>query len=84
MKTSAKMLPIISIHFQDHSADIEGEAKPFYFFAIGLVLKETAHGFTLGHWLDVTVPGKGTPEVSTYVAKVKGMKVTTLAHIVLE
>lgn len=78
------MLPVVIITFQDHSADLEGEARPFFFKAIGVVLKSTAEGYTLGHWIDVTEKDVLKPDVTTYVAKVKGLKIQTIGHMVIE
>lgn len=81
-----KMLPIVVITFQDHSAELEGMAQPFIFTAIGVVLKETPDGYIIGHWLQ-NFPVKPTEEcgeVTTYVAKVKGMQIQTISHLVVK
>lgn len=74
-----KKIPIVAMTFQDHSADLEGEAQPFHFLAVGILQKETPLGYYLGHWLDLNNKGKG--EVTTYIAKVKGMKIRVIGHI---
>lgn len=78
------MLPIVVMHFQDHSAHLEGTAKAYYFQAVGVVVAETKEGYTLGHWIDVTTQGRAKPDVTTYVAKVKGLKIKTIGHMVIE
>lgn len=36
-----KMLPVVIVSFQDHSAHLEGMAEAVRFTAIGVILKET-------------------------------------------
>jgi hypothetical protein len=81
-----RLLPIVLISFQDHSADLEGIAAPYHFTAIGVVLKETPEGYVLGHWLQSSPakPFEDMGEVTTYIAKVKGMKIKTINHLVVE
>lgn len=67
-------LPIVIMSFQDHSADLEGHAEPYKFVAMGAIIKETPEGYLLGHWLNVSHPDEKLGEVTTYVAKVKGLK----------
>lgn len=79
-----QLLPVVSMTFQDHSAHLEGKAEPYKFLAIGIVYKETTHGYYLAHWLDVTKPGKLGKEITTYIAKVKGLKISVLTHICVD
>jgi hypothetical protein len=74
------MLPIVIIHFQDHSADLEGIAEPFKFAAIGVVLRSDKNGYTLGHWVPTDDNDGPDNYVTSYVAKVPGISVQTIGH----
>lgn len=77
-------VPIVMISFQDHSANLEGVAEAYQFLAIGFLIKEDKNGYTLGHWIDVTdSDGDKSGEVTTYIAKVKGLKKTQIGAITL-
>lgn len=78
-----EILPIVCIGFQDHSANLEGQAEPYIFLAIGVVLKEDALGYLIGHWLQQSpkVPLDEIGDVTTYIAKVKGLTIKTVGHV---
>lgn len=73
------LAPVVVISFQDHSANLEGESAPYQFLAVGIVYKETREGYYLAHWVDVTDKPKG--EVTTYIAKVRGLCIRTISHV---
>jgi hypothetical protein len=73
-------LPIVHITFIDHSAHLEGIADPIYFVAVGLLLNETKEGYTLGHWVGPNGAADDN-SITSFVAKVKGMKVRKIATI---
>ncbi len=75
-----KKYPLVLISFQDHSVHVEGTSEPVMFLAHGILLKEDKMGYTLGHWLKDGNEG----EITTYVAKVKGLKKKTIGHLKLK
>jgi len=79
----ASMLPLVVIGFNDHSANFEGEADPYKFLAIGLLLKETEEGYLLGHWIKVShrENDHDLGDVTTFIAKVVGMQIRTITHL---
>lgn len=83
MKKTKSILPVVLISFQDHSAHLEGVAEAYQFLAVGVILKEDKSGYTLGHWLQKTpeVDLELMGDVTTYIAKVKGLKIQTIAHV---
>jgi hypothetical protein len=83
MKNKKNKLDVVMITFPDHSADLEGRSRPFHFLAVGVLAEETEHGYHLAHWTDISNPSKPMEDVSTYVAKVKGLKLTKLTHIIV-
>ena len=82
-KLRKSMLPLVIIGFNDHSANFEGEADPYKFLAIGLLLKETPEGYLLGHWVKVShrEHEEDLGDVTTFIAKVAGMQVRTITHL---
>lgn len=86
MKSTKKqtILPIVLMHFQDHSGDIQAKSHPYYFYAMGAIMEEDEGGYYLAHWVDVTKPHKPKADASTYIAKVKGLKIRTIGHLVIE
>jgi len=80
-------VPIVIISFQDHSGDLEGHAEPYSFLAIGAIVEETKLGYVLAHWVyarpDQRPQGK-LGDVTTYIAKVKGMKVKRIGTLSLK
>lgn len=81
MRHKSKLLPIVAISFQDHSCHHEGVAGPVMFLAIGIVQKEDDMGYYITHWLRTgDSDGDSGPEITSYVAKVKGLKIKTIGH----
>lgn len=79
-----KSYKVVKISFQDHSGNLEGMAEPYMFLAIGVILKEDEYGYTLGHWTRLNnFENNEIGEITSYVAKVKGLKIKTLCSIAL-
>lgn len=81
-----KLLPIVVIHFQDHSASTDGAIGPVRFVAVGVVTEETREGYQIAHWLKDERPtaGQRIEDVTTYIAKVKGLRIETVGHLVMK
>lgn len=78
-----KKLDIVMITFQDHSANLDKRSRPYHFLAVGVLIEETDMGYHLSHWIDISSTKKLHEDVSTYVAKVKGLKLTRISHILV-
>lgn len=78
-----KVLPIVLISFQDHSANLEGRSDPYQFLAIGVIIEETEDGYVIGHWIrqNQKVRLSDIGEITSYVAKVKGLKMRKIGSI---
>lgn len=74
---------IVMITFQDHSTHSEGASVPFNFCAVGVLLEETKYGYHLAHWTRIGDVSEGLGEITSYIAKVKGLKIKTIASLVL-
>ncbi len=76
-------MKIVLISFQDHSVHTEGTATPVLFVACGLLLKEDAKGYLLGHWIKAEGGHKISEcgEITSYVAKVRGLKIQTVGRL---